>query len=56
MVGLKLAALCVLADCVYFLSKYIIYYSLFSQMNLALVFIPSVKLFQTKVLFHQKPF
>lgn len=31
-------------------SKYIKYYSVFGQMNLALVVIPSVELFQTKVL------
>ena len=30
--------------------KYIKYYSVFGQMNLALVVIPSVELFQTKVL------
>ena len=30
--------------------KYITYYNVFGQMNLALVVIPSVELFQTKVL------
>lgn len=36
--------------------KYIKYYSVFGQMNLALVVIPSVEMFQTKVLFHRKHF